>query len=632
MLSFIRSLARSPIFGGFIIALLVAAFALFGVNDIFTGTGNAAVTVGNQQVLFQDLQRAYQRQIFAIQQENQRFTQEQAEQFGLGEQTVQLLTSQAAIEAKATELGLAVSRDQVADQLTQIQAFQNPFTGDFDRDTYIQILQQNGYPAFRTGEVFEAELRDDLLRAQVITAILGGVQAPEIMATSRRAFEQERRTINALLLPPTLAEEAATPDDETLTAFINDNVDVFQQPEQRRFTLVRFSPSDFTRDVEVSEDELRELYEFQVTNGDLAAPATRSITQWIALDEASANASVSALQAGQTPAEAGLADGVELENVQAFEIPDATIAEAAFEQEAGAVFAVEGRLGWRVVRVDAAEDPEVPSFESQRAALVEQLSGNEAAQLMADALSRFETARSEGLTFEEAGLQANVPVERFDFLTARGATVEGVPASTLRTSPEIVQAAFETPPGFETDAEYYGQDSYFMLRVDEITPQRVPELDEIRSFVEAVWRARNVDDQLQAIVEDAMARVEAGESLNDVAASIEGSVVETAMLSRTESTGPFSPALVRSAFAQDQGIAFEARASDPSTRVVAVVADVTPPGSRAMDPTRQAALSEELGNDITAALESALFASYEIRQNQELIDLALGRIDPEDIQ
>ncbi len=628
MLSAIRALARSPIVGGFIIVLLIAAFALFGVNDIFRGAGTAAVVVGGERVGVADLQRTYERQITNIQAQNPRFTREQADELGIGEQVVQFLTAQAAVEAKARELGLAVSNQQVLDAISEIEAFRNPFSGQFDQETYLTVLRNNGYSGPRAGQVFEAELRDELLRIQVLSAIVGGVQAPTVFSSSRRSFEEERRSISALLLPASLVGEIAAPSDEVLESFIAENSQIFQQPEQRQFTLVRLNPIDYIRDVDIPEQDLRDLYQFQVDTGALADPATRSLTQWIAADEAEANAGVAALQAGQNPIEAGLGDGVSLTDVQAFEIPDVAISDAAFAAQSGDVFAVEGRLGWRVVQVDAAIDPVVPTFEMQRPALLEELSGAQAEELMADALSRFEDARSQGLDFEAAGALAGVPIERFDFMTARGTTVEGIPAATLQSAPEIVTAVFAAPQGFETDPELFGTNGYFMIRVDEITEERLPAVGEIREFAESVWRTRTIDDQLQSLLDQALTRIQGGESLNEVAASLPGSVVEAAILGREETTGPFSRQVVQSAFAQDLNMAFEARASDPTTRVVAVVTDIITPPQQAFDPLQQAALSDELGNDLTIALESALFASYEVYQNQELIDLALGRIEP----
>eukprot|EP00933_Yihiella_yeosuensis_P075910 TRINITY_DN85479_c0_g1_i1.p1 TRINITY_DN85479_c0_g1~~TRINITY_DN85479_c0_g1_i1.p1 ORF type:complete len:154 (-),score=17.34 TRINITY_DN85479_c0_g1_i1:36-497(-) len=153
---------------------------------------------------------------------------------------------------------------------------------------------------------------------------------------------------------------------------------------------------------------------------------------------------------------------------------------------------------------------------------------------MADFLSRFEEARAQGLGFEASGAQAGVPVESFDFMTARGTTVEGVPAATLQSAPEIVSAVFEAPAGFETDPASYGDGGYFMFRVDEIEAERLPDVSEVRDFAESVYRTREIDNQLQVMLEDALSRVAAGETLNQVSDTMPGTIVESAILSLTE--------------------------------------------------------------------------------------------------
>ena len=57
MLSLIRALVRNPIFGGFIVVMLIAAFALFGVENIFRGGGTSAIIVGSEQISVAEVQR-----------------------------------------------------------------------------------------------------------------------------------------------------------------------------------------------------------------------------------------------------------------------------------------------------------------------------------------------------------------------------------------------------------------------------------------------------------------------------------------------------------------------------------------------------------------------------------------------
>ena len=292
----------------------------------------------------------------------------------------------------------------------------------------------------------------------------------------------------------------------------------------------------------------------------------------------------------------------------------------------------EGRLGWRVVRIDAANDPVAPSFEDQRSALVNELAGDQAEGMMLDALAVFEEARGAGATLEEAARQAGIPAERFDWLSADGASVNGQQAFTLREAPEILENVFALPQGFAGDLTNYAENGYFVVRVDALDPARLPEVDEVREQASAFWRLRQVDDQLQSLVDDALARASAGESLDAIAADLDGARVEAATLGRGETAGPFTRQLVSQAFGAAEGAPFPARAGDQRTRAVAIVDEIIAPAGRPVSPERVAALKEELENDLAVALETALLTGYEIRQDQRLIDLALGRIDPNDLQ
>lgn len=633
MLSAIRKAARSPIFGGFIIALLIAAFALFGVTDIFRAGGTAAVIVGPERVGVQELNRAYERQLLQIQRENPRFTRDQADELGLGDRIVSALTAQAALDAKASELGLSLSDEQLVDSLRQIEAFRNPFTNEFDREAYLSVLADNGYSGQSGARQFEAQLAEELARGQLIDAVLGGVRAPQILATARRAFEQERRSIRALLIAPSLAGDVGQPDDAQLETFIAENAQVFTRPEARRFTLVRVTPQMFQQDVDLSEEDLRELYEFRVENGELAPPATRGFTQWPAPDQASAEAAAARIGGDELAAEVaedlGLGDPVEFDAVEAFQIPDAAVAEAVFALDAGEAAAVDSRVGWRVVRVNEADDPVIPSFEDARPELENFLSGDQAEADMLDALGLLEEARAGGATLEEAARAAGLPAERFDFITQRGTNLAGEAAATLVQAPQILENVFSLPVGFAGDVTGYSENGYFVARVDAIEESRLPTVDEVREQAGTFWRARQVDQALTVIVEDAVARAQAGESLESIASDIGGGAqVELATLGRGETAGPFNQSLVNAAFQAVEGEPFQARAGDERTRAVAVVTDIIAPEGDPVAPERRAAITGELSDDLAAALETAVLTSYEVRRDPLLIDQALGRTDP----
>lgn len=629
MLTFIRRLARSPLIGGFIIALLIAAFALWGVTDVFRGVGNSVAAVGSERVTVQDLNRAFEQQVRQVQIDNPGMTREEADRAGLGDQVLQGLIGQAALDAQAKELGLAISDDRVAETIRSIPAFQGGFSNRFDRASYEQALSQQGW----TPGSFEAEIRGELRREQFIEAALAGANPPDVMAQARIAHRGERRAIRALLLPPGLADDPGDPDDAELENFIAEYEQAFRLPEQRRFTLVRVDPAMLAERIEVDENDLQALYESQVSNGEFGEPATRSYAQWTAPDATTARTLAEALNAGADPEQAardaGLGAPAVRDDLQAYEIPDSDLADVVFALNEDEAAAVEGRSGWRVVHVRSAFDPEIPSFDEAESELRADLARDEAENLLFDILAEFEDARSGGATLEEAAAAAGLPAESFDWVAQNGYSAQRIPLESLLETPEILETAFESPEGFDTDFADYGEGGYFALRVDGVQEPRLPELDEVREEATEFWRAVRIDEALEARLAQARERAEAGETLNAIAEDIGGGArVETATLRRDETAGPFNAQLVAAAFGARVGALFESRAGDQRTHALAQVSQMLP-GEGEVDGQTRDELRAELSQDIALALERALIGAYDVQINEELRDVALGRTEPD---
>ncbi len=633
MLTLIRSLARSPLIGGSIIILLIAAFSLWGINDVFRGGGTSAIIVGPEHVTVQDLRHSYDRQLFQIQQNDPRFTREQAEEIGLGDSIVQRVIAETAGDAKADELGLSISDETLYEALEDISAFQNPFTNRFDPQTYTSILRGNGYSGALPERRFEAEMISQLRRVQFTSASLGGLHAPDLFSEIRQAYAGERRSFRALLIPPTLVDEPETPDDDTLQQFIMDNPQSFERAEQRRLTLVRIQASDLLSDIEVDEADMRELYEFRLSNGELSAPATRSLTQWLAADQVTAEEAATRLTDGEAAdavmAELGLGEGVKLTEVQSYQVPDAAVADAAFELGVGDIQAVEGRLGWRVVRIDAALDPEIASFEDLEDELREELAGETAADRVLDALGAFEEARDTGASLEEAAAASGLFAERLGAFTATGYTVDGEPLSAMLDNPDILQAAFAAPLGFPTDLTDFGENGYFTLRVDEVIEPRLADLDEVRAQAEASWHTQEIDTRLQALVDQAQELLTEGVDMDAVAAELgEDARVESTTLGRQETDESFTAQMVAQAFGVPEGQRFESRAGDQTTRAIVEVEEVIPGVIAELSDADRTALNAEINNDATQMLNTALMNAYKVKADDNLIGQALGRTNP----
>jgi peptidyl-prolyl cis-trans isomerase D len=631
MLANIRAFAQSP-YALVLIVLLILSFAVWGVSGIFTGSGTAVAVVGQEQVSVRELADNYEREIQNYQQQEPGFTREEARARGVGDQVLQRLIVQSALVAKANDIGIAISDDSLLDFFAEFDAFRNPATGRYDYDTMLQVLNTNR----QTETQFLDGLRGDLLRGQLIDAMVSGVSTPPMITDTRYLVMEEQRQMRALILDPSTADALEDPTDEQLQELIDNNpamvdanrLPIFTAPEFRAISIVRFRLEDFILDVDVDETLLREIYDYQVETGALGTPAERGFTQVIAGDAVTAQIVTDRLIAGEDAAAIAAELGLEApfvnDDVQAYQVPDSDLADAVFAMATGTSAAVEGNFGWYAVQVTSGVDATMPSFEDRLPDLRAEAARADALDQMYDHMAAFEEARSDGLPLEEAAGRAGIPAETYLPLDQFARDNSGEINFSRYTSlgPDILRTAFEQVPGFEIDVQQYNETDYFTVRVDEVISERPRRLDEVRDVAEARWRDLQVNTQLRTRMEDALAQLEAGDDM-DVVALLTGGRVETATLRRTETAAPFDRTVVGQAFSQTPGEYRLMPASDAPQHVIVIVddvivADVSAAPASEMTSIRES-IAEEFSNDILEQVQTALYVEYEIGD---------GTIDP----
>ena len=118
----------------------------------------------------------------------------------------------------------------------------------------------------RSGAGLEADLRRQMTRAKVETAIRSGVKVSETeLEQAFRLRREEVRAAWALVeLPPIVAGANAT--EEELAAYLAQHPDEFRQPDRRRVQYVTLNPKDFpatVTDAEVEKYYTEHVSEFE---------------------------------------------------------------------------------------------------------------------------------------------------------------------------------------------------------------------------------------------------------------------------------------------------------------------------------------------------------------------------------
>ena len=171
---------------GVLVGLLVIAFAVWGVNDVFTpNQGNAVLTVGDKEVSRQEFEAQFTRELRNIARERgEGLSNQAAYDQGLHRQVLNRMVTEAVISLDADQLGIGVNKRDARESVKKIAVFQNELTGEFSEDKLDEILAQNRI----TRKQFENDTLRDLRRQQTVPAIIGGIEAPAQFATNYYNF------------------------------------------------------------------------------------------------------------------------------------------------------------------------------------------------------------------------------------------------------------------------------------------------------------------------------------------------------------------------------------------------------------------------------------------------------------
>lgn len=621
MLAGLRSAAKSK-WAIPVIAALAISFAVWGVNDAFTGGARDAVaTVGPEKVRIDDYAQAFRTQLQNVtQQTGQTFTTAEARQAGFDREILTRMITQAALDAKAADLGLSGSDQALSRDIRQTEAFQDSVRGEFSRDVYVAAIAGIGM----TPAEYEEAVRKDISRLQLVNAVIAPARVPTQFVEARETFENEVRTAEVLVLPAALAPVDEEPDDAALQAVIDENAAAFTFPEMRALTVVWLDMETMQAIVNVSDEDVRALYDFR--RDSLAQPATRSFAQLTAPDQATAEAAAERLRAGEDAAavaeELGLAPPVVQEEAARADIVDAAVAEQAFASAEPRVLVVEGALGWAAVQVTAATEAREPSYEESEETLRAELAEEGATETLYEAVANLEDARGAGMTLEDAAATAGVAAQSYAPVSAQGRDENGNFYAELAQAPEVLAAAFGLNLSETSQVLELPDGGYAMVRVDEIVPQRVAELSEAREDAAGLWRAQRLDEALQEIEADARARIEAGASFAEAAEAIgQPARTEIAIVRRGQTAGPVDARLSAALFEAEQGELVSGRTTGDS-RVLARVTAIEHPEVNDLSVANE--LTEELTNDILTQFQAALSDEYEVRIYEDQIALALG--------
>jgi peptidyl-prolyl cis-trans isomerase D len=264
MLDLIRkkkeSIIIKVVFAVIVLSFIGTIFLVWGKGEDGFGGGSAgyAAKVDRTTISLEQYQNSYQRlrdiyqQLFG--QAAGGLTPELEKQLNIRQAALNNLIDSVLLAKGAKELGVKVSKDEVAASIAAMPAFQR--NGAFDLGLYQQTLKMSRI----TPNDFEDSQKADLLVAKTRKAIMDKAQVSDDDAKVQ--YHKERDRVELSYVSFGAAELAAVikPTEAELDEYLKNNADKFKSPAKVALSYLLLDPSSQVAGQQITADEQESFY------------------------------------------------------------------------------------------------------------------------------------------------------------------------------------------------------------------------------------------------------------------------------------------------------------------------------------------------------------------------------------
>jgi peptidyl-prolyl cis-trans isomerase D len=255
LLNLMRKHARNWIMKlllGIIVVVFIFYFGSMGDRN----RAERIAMLDGKPIVFADFQREYQNMLDMY---RQRFggglTEEMVKQLNLKQQALDNLVNQAVVMAKAEEMKIKVSEEDVKAAILAMPAFQQ--NKMFNERLYQQMLRANKMKP----EEFET-LQHKMLVALRIEGLIGdGAKVSDAEIYEIYRMQKEKINLDFVQIPDQAFGAAVKPTAADLESFLKSREAQFRVPEQVQVKYLAFLAQEYAAQAKISEGEIGDYYE-----------------------------------------------------------------------------------------------------------------------------------------------------------------------------------------------------------------------------------------------------------------------------------------------------------------------------------------------------------------------------------
>ena len=576
MLDLLRRNASGP-FGLTLIILLVLAFSVWGIGDIFRNYDVGTLArIGDREVDSQEFLFRYNREINRISNELERFvSNEEARDSGIDIQILTNLLVEKTLNSSADKMKLRPSDKSLTERLKNTNSFRNAFN-QFDKNVFNQVLRQNGI----TEDLFFSMERDSIAQAQIYRALFENLNISKEFSNLIHRFQNEDRNVEYIVLnTDTENIDSYEINNQELLNYYNNNKDNYKSESKRDFTLLTLLKSEISSLIEVQEDIIKEIYENNVSDYETPEKRTYYVIPFNSSEEV--NLALSNFKENTDINNIIVSRGLSIEDVLQSSLSleeglNDAISNKAFEVDKNILAGpVQGPFGPTLIYVTKIESSLKKTFLEVKEKIEQDYKSEETQDKIYEIYNIIEDQRAAGLTFEEIALENNLKLSQYSSVNDNGSNfINSDIDLALRNL--IIETIFDSDIGLEMDPLEDQNGNVVFIRVDNIDEETILNFDnvqnEVRSDIINQRQKKDLEDISFQYLNDINNNIN---NLEQIADNLNVAILKRDNLSRYSFDEVFSRSAIEEIFKTNVNKAFKANVGIGDSIIIGLVTKIS---------------------------------------------------------
>lgn len=612
--------------GGVLKFFLLGILCLAGGGLVFTDVGgffrggvsaSDVVKIGRETVSINSFDRVARRTLAQL-----GISPQQAYKLGYMDQILTSEINRRTLMRAANESDLSVGKEYVVEQMQSILA--PAIASGISAEQALENL-------LRSQEITESELTTTILSERTLSLFGNGMEAgafyvPKAQAKAIDAFDKETRDIRYLSFLHKDFQGIEEPNDEQLSELYNKIKESFASPERRDIVVATINTETLEETLTIEEDELRNLYEEDITI--YTTPASRTITQAMFASEEDAQAALKGLASSSfvDDAKKAKADVIPAKAFSEDDILD-ELKEPVFKAEkTGIIGPIETPLGWNIVNLSKISEESIRPFEDVKKELREDMVQEQLIDEIYKLVDEVDEFFAVGGTIEDAQSEFDIKIQTFKGITRFGQNEKQESPLNPAFGPDaqnILQSAYELDEGSTGPAFELTDGKFIVVNNAAVTPKAYTPLSEVKESLKTQW----INDQQELsnrtmLIE--LQKEKAFSPIDDVAKEKGKTFKTITAIRRADENSPLSPSARNSIFGAKKGEHFLIEIKNGVA--LAEVTKITK--SDTSDPKKveelQTQIQQDMQNELLSLYMRAQLEKHPAKINQRLLEQVYG--------